>query len=390
MTDMTSAGPTIDPQTASALIDLDALRANLTAVRAVVAPAEVMMVVKADAYGHGMLPCAAAARQAGATWLGVAVPAEALALRAAGDTGRVFCWLYGPDEDPTALIDAEVDVSVQSPEQVAAVELAAEHLGRTARIHLKIDTGLSRNGCRPEQWGELVAAARAAEERGAVEVVAVWSHFACADEVGHPGNTAQLKVFDRAVEQARAVGLRVPIRHIAASAAALSIPAARYELVRLGIAGYGLDPADGTIAADAGVTLTPVMTLRARFVNRKHIPAGTGVSYGYHWRAPEGGAELGLVPLGYADGIPRHGAGRLELAAGGRRVHQRGSVCMDQLVVDLGPGAAEQIGDEVVLFGAPDPDGVVPTASDWARWCGTIGYEIVTRIGERVPRVLRG
>ncbi len=390
MTGMTSAGPTIDPQTASAVIDLDALRANVAAVRAAVAPAEVMMVVKADAYGHGMLACAGAAREAGASWLGVAVPAEALALRAAGDTGRVFCWLYGPDEDPTALVDADVDVSVQSPAQVRAVVLAARHAGRTARIHLKIDTGLSRNGCLPEDWPALVAAARRAEHGGAVQVVAVWSHFACADEVGHPGNAAQLEVFDRAVAEARAGGLEIPIRHIAASAAALSIPESRFEMVRLGIAGYGIDPADGSMAADAGVALTPVMTLRARFVNRKHVAAGTGVSYGFRWRAPEEGAELGLVPLGYADGIPRHGAGRLELATGGRRVYQRGSVCMDQMIVDLGPGAVEEIGDEVVLFGAADPDGAVPSASDWARWCGTIGYEIVTRIGARVPRELRG
>ncbi|QGF22697.1 alanine racemase [Raineyella fluvialis] len=387
---MTSAGPTIDPQTASALIDLDALRANIAAIRDLVAPAEVMMVVKADAYGHGMLPCARAAREAGASWLGVAVPAEALALRAAGDTGRLFCWLYGPGEDLTPLVAADVDVSVQSPDQVEAVLAGAVRVERTARIHLKIDTGLSRNGCLPEQWPALLAAAKAAEETGALEVVGVWSHFACADEVGHPGNTAQLEVFEWALEQARAAGLRVPIRHIAASAAALSIPGSRYDLVRLGIVGYGIDPADGTIAADAGVALTPVMTLRARFVNRKHVAAGTGVSYGFHWQAPEGGADLGLVPLGYADGIPRHGAGRLEFAAGGRRVFQRGSVCMDQLIVDLGEDAQDRIGDEVVLFGAPDADGIVPTASDWARWCGTIGYEIVTRIGDRVPRIFRG
>ncbi len=386
-----TVGPAIDSRTASAVIDLAALRANIAAVAAVVAPAEVMMVVKADAYGHGMFACAAAAREAGAGWLGVAVPGEALALRRAGDTGRMFCWLYGIDEDLTALVDADVDVSVSSPEQVNAAVTAAAHAERTARIHLKIDTGLSRNGCTPDLWGELVEAARQAERSGAVEVVAVWSHFACADEVGHPGNAAQLEVFDRAVEQARAAGLQVPMRHMAASAAALSIPQSRYEMVRIGIAGYGIDPADGSLAADAGVPLLPVMTVRSQLVHRKRILAGTGVSYGYRWRAPQD-TELGLVPLGYADGIPRHGAGEVELAVGGRRVRQRGSVCMDQVVVDLGPEATDEIGDEVVLFGADEPGGagVVPTASDWARWCGTIGYEIVTRIGGRVPRVHRG
>ncbi|SDC00081.1 alanine racemase [Raineyella antarctica] len=386
---MTSAGPTIDPQTASAVVDLTALRANIGAVAALVAPADVMMVVKADAYGHGMLPCAAAAREAGASWLGVATPGEALALRAGGDTGRIFCWLYGIDEDLTALVDADVDVSASTPGQVNTAVIAAAHTERTARLHLKIDTGLSRNGCTPELWPELVAAALEAERAGAVEVVGVWSHFACADEVGHPGNAAQLELFDWAVEQARAAGLRVPVRHIAASAAALSLPESRYEMVRLGIAGYGIDPADGSLAADAGLELQPVMTLRAQLVHRKQVSAGTGVSYGYRWRAPED-TVLGLVPLGYADGLPRHGAGRLEMAVGGRRVHQRGSVCMDQVIVELGPGAADQIGDEVVLFGAPSEDGTVPTASDWARWCGTIGYEIVTRVGTRVPRVHRG
>lgn len=386
---MSSAGAAIDPHTASAVIDLAAFRANVAAVAATVAPAQVMMVVKADAYGHGMVACAAAAREAGVAWLGVATPGEALALRAAGDTGRIFCWLYGIDEDLTALVEADIDVSASTPEQVDAAVAAAAHAERTARLHLKIDTGLSRNGCSPELWGELVAVARAAEQGGALEVVGVWSHFACADEVGSPANAAQLAAFDLAVEQARGAGLRVPLRHIANSAAALSMPESRYEMVRLGIAGYGIDPADGTLAADAGVALQPVMTLRAQLVMRKQVPAGTGVSYGYRWRAPEA-TELGLVPLGYADGIPRHGAGRIEMAVGGRRVCQVGSVCMDQVILDLGPGAGEQSGDEVVLFGDPRHDAAVPTASDWARWCGTIGYEIVTRIGLRVPRVHRG
>lgn len=386
---MSAPGPSLDPRTASAVIDLAALRANIAAVAAGVAPAEVMMVVKADAYGHGMAACAAAAREAGVAWLGVAAPGEALALRAAGDTGRIFCWLYGPDEDPSALVEADVDVSVSTPEQVDAAVAAATRAGRTARLHLKIDTGLSRSGCPPLAWPELVRVARAAEQGGAIEVVGVWSHLACADEIGSPANGAQLAAFDLAVEQAREAGLRVPLRHIANSAAALSLPESRYEMVRLGIAGYGIDPADGTLAADAGVELRPVMTLRAQLVLRKRVPAGTGVSYGYRWRAPEE-TELGLVPLGYADGIPRHGAGRIEMAVGGRRVPQRGSVCMDQVILDLGPGAEDRAGDEVVLFGDPSRDAAVPSVSDWANWCGTIGYEIVTRVGQRVPRVYRG
>ena len=375
----------IDPHTASAVIDLDALQANVAAIAGLVAPAEVMMVVKADAYGHGMLACARAGRAAGVRWLGVATPGEALALRADGDAGRIFCWLYGPDEELAGPVAEGIDLSVQTPEQINAVVGAASTAERTARIHLKIDTGLSRNGCTPARWPELVAAAREAVATGAVETVGVWSHFACADDPGHPGNAAQLEVFSWAYDQARDGGLAVPVRHIANTPAALTMPAARFEMVRVGIGCYGIDPADASLAADAGVELAPVMTLRARLVHRKEVPAGTGVSYGFHWRAPAD-TVLGLVPLGYADGMDRHGAGQYRVLVGERRVPQRGSVCMDQMIVELGPGATDAVGDEVVLFGAAP----APSASEWARWCGTIGYEVVTRIGTRVPRVYRG
>lgn len=384
---------TIAPATASAEVDLGAFRANIAAIAELVAPAAVMMVVKADAYGHGMQACARAAREAGVQWLGVAAGGEALALREAGDTGRIFCWLYGPDEDMAPLVASDIDVSAQTPEQVNAVVMAASVAECTARVHLKIDTGLSRNGASPDTWPEVVEAAAEAVEAGAIEVVGVWSHFACADEIGHPANTAQLDVFNWAVRVAREAGLAVPVRHIANSAAALTMPEARFEMVRLGIAGYGIDPADGTIAADAGVDLVPVMTLRAQLALVKHVPAGAAVSYGQRWSAPTG-TVLGLVPLGYADGIPRAASGKVEVRVNGRRVPQRGSICMDQFVVDLGPDATDAVGDEVVLFGAPAVGaGVgeveVPTASQWAGACGTIGYEVVTRVGVRVPRVHR-
>ncbi len=375
----------IDPHTASAVIDLDALQANVAAISRLVAPAEMMMVVKADAYGHGMPACARVGRAAGVRWLGVATPGEALALRADGDVGRIFCWLYGPDDELAGLVAEGIDISVQTPEQINAVVAAASTAERTARIHLKIDTGLSRNGCTPARWPELVAAAAEAVATGAVETVGVWSHFACADEPGHPGNRAQLEVFSWAYDRAGEGGLTIPIRHIANTPAALTMPEARFELVRIGIGCYGIDPADATLAADAGVDLAPVMTVRARLVHRKEVPAGTGVSYGFHWRAADD-TVLGLVPLGYADGMDRHGAGRYQLLVGGRRVPQRGSVCMDQMIVELGPGATDAVGDEVVLFGASP----APSASEWAHWAGTIGYEVVTRIGTRVPRIYRG
>jgi len=372
----------IDPVTASAEIDLAALRANVTAIRDLVAPVQVMVVVKADGYGHGMLECAREARAAGASWLGVATPGEALALREAGDTGPVLAWLYGADEDLTPLVAAGVDVSAQSVDQLSRLVAAAATVEAPARVHLKVDTGLSRNGAPAGLWAEVCAAAVDAEESGAVEIVGIWSHLAAADEPGHPSVELQIEAFRRAYEQARAVGLEPSLRHLGNSAAALIVPQARLDLVRVGIAAYGIEPAPG-LAALAGIVLRPAMRLRAQLANVKQIEAGTSVSYGWTWTADRT-TTLGLVPLGYGDGIPRHGSNRAEVALVGGRAPIRGRVCMDQFVVELGPATEAEPGDSVVVFG-PGTAGE-PTAADWAAWCDTIGYEIVTRIGVRVPR----
>jgi alanine racemase len=372
----------IDAQTARATIDLAAFRRNIATLQRHVGGTEMMVVVKADGYGHGMIECARAARRSGVGWLGVATPTEALQLRQSGDDGRLMAWLYGVDEDLTPLVAADVDVSAQSGEQISRLVAAAGTAERPARVHLKIDTGLSRNGMRVEGWRALCEVAAEAEASGALEVVGVWSHLAAADEPGHPSIDAQIEVFEWATAQAADAGLRPAARHLANSAGALVVPAARFDLVRVGIAAYGIDPAPG-IAEMAGVDLTPVMTLQAQLVNVKTIKAGDGVSYGHTWVA-EKPTTLGLVPLGYADGIPRHGSNAVQVTVGRRRADIRGRVCMDQFVVDLGPAAADVVGDDVILFGA-GRDGE-PTAMDWARWCDTIGYEIVTRIGVRVPR----
>ncbi|MGI8457293.1 MAG: alanine racemase [Propionibacteriaceae bacterium] len=376
----------IDPATASVVIDLDAFRANLAALDAHIGDSALMVVVKADGYGHGMLACARAARSYGAPWLGVATPTEALTLRAAGDRGSLLAWLYGVDEDLAPAVAADVDLSVSTTEQLSRTVAAAGVTEKSARIHLKIDTGLSRNGARPELWPELCAAAAEAEQTGAVQVVGVWTHFAAADEPDHPSVAVQTVGFDAAVEVARRAGLRPTLLHLANSAAALILPAARRDLVRVGIAAYGIDPGPG-IAASVGVTLAPVMTLRAQLVLTKTVRAGDGVSYGHSWHASEP-TTLGLVPLGYADGVPRHAGNVAEVKFGTGRAPVRGRICMDQFVVELGPAAAARAGDEVVLFG-PGTAGE-PTAADWAEACGTIGYEIVTRVGSRVPRVYRG
>jgi len=375
------ATPGIDPETASAEIDLAAFRANVATLAAHVGPAALMVVVKADAYGHGMAACAREARVAGATWLGVATPTEALTLRAAGDTGRLLCWLYGPSEDLSPLVAADVDVSASGAEEISRLTAAAAVAGRVARVHLKVDTGLTRNGSPEHAWDELFAAAVEAEGAGALELVGLWSHLAAADEPGHPSVALQLAAFDRAHAAARLAGLKPQLRHLANSAGALVLPGARFDLVRVGIAAYGIEPAPG-LAALAGVRLTPVMRLRAQLVLVKRIDAGTGVSYGWTWTAPSD-TVVGLVPLGYADGVPRHAGNVAEVEVGGRRAPVRGRVCMDQLVVELGPGSPGRPGDEVTLFGAGEG---APTAADWAEVCGTIGYEIVTRVGARVPR----
>ncbi|MER5971916.1 alanine racemase [Streptomyces sp. NPDC002055] len=370
------------PMRARAVVDLAALRANVRALRACAPRADLMAVVKSDAYGHGAVPCARAARRAGAAWLGTATPEEALALRAAGDTGRLLCWLWTPGGPWRAAIEADVDVSVSGMWALREVTDAARACGRTARVHLKIDTGLGRNGCPPAAWPELTAAARAAEAEGTVVVAGVWSHFACADEPGHPSIAAQLSVFHEALAEAGRAGLKPEVRHMANSPATLTLPESHFDLVRAGIAVYGVSPSP-EIGLPSDFGLRQVMTLSADVALVKQVPSGHGVSYGHHYVTP-GETTLALVPVGYADGIPRHASGTGPVLVGGKWRTVAGRVAMDQFVVDLG-GDTVQVGDEAVLFGPGDRG--EPTVEDWARAAGTIGYEIVTRIGARVPRV---
>ncbi|QTE29903.1 alanine racemase [Pengzhenrongella sicca] len=374
---------------ARAVVDLDAIRSNVHALRAHAPTAQVMAVVKADAYGHGLVPVARAAVDAGATWLGVAQADEALALRAAGLTPRLLTWLYSPSAPLRELIDADVDVSVAAPWALVAVIAAARAAGRTARIHLKVDTGLGRNGMLPPVYADVLDAALAAQAEGAVAVVGVWSHFAFADEPAHPTVVAQAGVFADAVALADARGAALEVRHLANSAATLTNPAVHYDLVRPGLAMYGLSPVP-QLGGPAAFGLLPAMTLEADLATVKEVPAGQGVSYAHAYSTTQT-TRLGVVPLGYADGIPRHASGSLPehpggpVQVGGRRLAVAGRVCMDQFVVDLGPDAPEQAGARVELFGAGTDGG--PTAQDWADAAGTISYEIVTRVGARIPRV---
>jgi alanine racemase len=353
---------------------------------------ELMVVVKADAYGHGAVPVARLARECGVGWLGVALTSEALAMRQSADEGRILASLWAPgDPGIEACVAHGVDLSVSSPWALTDVEEAARSAQTTARIHLKIDTGLSRNGCAPQDWASLVQNVRSARDRGHVEVEAIWTHLANADIADDPEVVQQLTAFDEAVDMAAGLGLTVPHTHVANSAAAIAYPAARTSIVRTGIAVYGLSPGEST---RAGASLfTPAMTMTARLALVKQIPAGAGVSYGLTWRADES-SVVGLVPVGYADGIPRAASSRGRVLVDGRLAPVIGRVAMDQFVVDLsghdlsGHDSGIRAGAEVIIFG-PGTAGEW-TADDWAEASGTIGYEIVTRIGVRVPRRYRG
>ena len=355
------------------VIDLDAIRHNVRRLREIATPARVLAVVKADAYGHGMLPSARAARSAGAEWLGVAVLEEALALRADGDDGPILCWLAVPGESYDAAIDADVDLTASSTWQLDEIAAAARRVGKAARLQLKADTGLSRNGATAEEWPELVAEAKAAQAADAVRLTGIWSHLACADEPDHPSVKVQEAAFVEVLAVVEAAGLDPGIRHLANSPATLTRPTSHFDLVRCGLAVYGLSPVP-QLASAADLGLRPVMSLDSRLAAVKRVPAGSGVSYG-HTHVTERETTLGLVPLGYADGVPRHLSDRAEVAVGGRRHRIAGRICMDQFVVDLGDSEASP-GDPVELFGAGD--GGAPTAQDWAEAAGTISYEIVT------------
>jgi len=365
-----------------ARVDLGAIRANVEALRAATS-AEVLAVVKADGYGHGLLPSARAAVAGGATWLGTALLDEALALRAAGIMApRVLAWLIGPGEAWADALAADVDLSVNAGWALDEVVAAARQAGTTARVHLKVDSGLGRGGAAPADWADLVEAARKAEAEGVVRVVGLWSHLAYADAPGHPTILRQAEVFRQAVALAEGAGIDPEVRHLANSAATLTAPEHHFDLVRPGLAVYGLSPVPD-VAGPSAYGLRPAMTLAADLVHVKRVPAGSGVSYG-HIYTTDRETTLGLVPLGYADGVPRAGGNVGPVLAAGRSRTVAGRVCMDQLVLDLGDDDVA-VGDEVVLFG-PGDDGA-PTAQDWAEATGTISYEIVTRVGPRVPRV---
>lgn len=365
-----------------AVIDLAAITVNVRDLTTRTS-AQLMAVVKADGYGHGLLPSAHAALAGGASWLGVAMLEEALALRADGIDRPILAWLWTPQDRPLLeqAVSAAVDVSVSSLTMLDAVVLAAGETGVPARVHLKIDTGLSRNGATAADWPDLITAAGKAAAAGSIRIVGGWSHFVSSELPGDPVTEQQLAAFRAALQVAERLGVVPEMRHIANSGGLLVSRGADFDLVRVGIAMYGLSPAPEV--SDFG--LTPAMTLRSHVANVKRVGAGQGVSYNHVYRTGRP-STLALVPLGYADGIPRTATNVAPVAIGGQRFTVSGRVAMDQFVVDVGDATVHE-GDEVVLFGGGAGQ---PTAQDWATALGTIHYEVVTRIGSRVPRSYRG
>jgi len=361
---------------AEAIIDLDRITENVKNLK-VQAGVDLMAVVKADAYGHGLIPVARAALAGGATSLGVALLEEAITLREAGITAPILAWLVPPGSDYTMAVDHDIELAASSI--IALEEIGAVRSANRPRVHLEVDTGMSRGGFLSE-WGKLDA-----HHVSKVDIVGIFSHFARADEPGQEQNNSQRARFQEMVATLESFGFTNILRHISNSAATLKDNDSRFDMVRAGIAIYGLTPDVNTLGTSVSLGLRAAMTLRAKLHLVKDVPAHSPVGYGAT-ASTERDTKLGIVAMGYADGIPRtaQGAG---IFVHGRRAPIIGRVSMDQFVVDLGPDSKAMSGEWVEVFG----DGIAGgyTAEDWGTASGSINYEIVTRIGPRVPRIYR-
>ncbi|WP_375387659.1 alanine racemase [uncultured Amnibacterium sp.] len=354
------------------VVDRAAIAANVRRAAAV-SGSPVLAVVKADGFGAGAVTAARTALAAGATWVGTATLAESVALRRAGVAAPLLCWLLPVDADWATALRLRIDVAIASVPHLRAVAAAGSAAGMRARVHLHVDTGMARDGAAAADLGALVVTAAEAEAAGLIEVVGAMGHLARADEPGDASNAAGIAAFRRALGLIAAAGLRPAVRHLAATEAALRLPAAAFDLVRIGAGLVGIGPG-----------LRPALTLTAPVVLTRRVAAGTPVGYGHAARTTSA-TVLALLPLGYADGLPR----RIDAAAGvqlaGRRCAVVGRVSMDQVVVDAGPHGVA-LGAPATVFGPGDRG--EPTAADWARWAGTIEHDVVTGIGTRVSRVV--
>ena len=336
----------------------------------------VMAVVKADAYGHGLINSSQAALLGGAQWLGVALLSEAIEIRKAGITAPLLAWLTPPGADFESAIKNDIDLSISSLQQLREIYAASLRVGLIARVHLKVDTGMSRSGALDE-FPELVSELNRLTSANEIELVGTWSHFACADEPAHPLNAEQIKRFNSALEYMNDENLNPGIRHIANSSAIIGLPEARFDLVRAGLIIYGLSP---TNIPPKNLSLKPAMELRARLLLVKEIPRGATVGYGATVQVTKE-TKIGIVTFGYADGLPRSTDGSAYFLHNNLPAHLIGRVSMDQCAIDLGIDSSAKAGDEVLIFGEK------LLVNELAKAAGTISYEIVSGIGSRTPRI---
>ena len=365
----------------TAKIDLGALAHNVRILKERTGGRKLMIVVKADAYSHGLVKCAQAAVNAGADYLGVALLEEAVALREGNVPGPILAWLNTPNDRFAECIARDIDLSVNSLATLKAISNAAYSVDRVARIHVKVDTGLNRNGVTLTDLPELILALRKAEDEGTVKVIGVMSHFAYADEPSNSTIGDQIAEFKTAVDLLESANFELEFKHLANSAATLGLPDTYFNMVRPGVVAYGVSPGE-EVGLATDFDLKPVMTLTAPIVLLKKVPAGSGVSYAHQYHT-SADTTLALIPAGYADGVPRSATNKGPVLVGGEIRKVAGRVCMDQFVLDVGD-LDVSLGDEVILFG--DPSRGEPSVEDWATAADTISYEIITRIGPRVHR----
>jgi alanine racemase len=359
-----------------AKVNTDAIAGNVKRLYDITGVDDVLVVVKANAYGHGMVPAAKAALAGGATWLGTADIAEALTLREAGITAPVLCWIHAPDETFDEAVENDITLGAVSVAQLKAIASAGHRAHTTPRVHLKLDTGLSRNGASPEQWADFMRTAAELHASGDLNVEGVMSHLSNTSDAD---DLEQLKVFMVGLSGLKDAGLEPQYVHLAASLAALTLPETRFNMVRSGIAAYGIAPTEELRPEQFG--LTPAMTLETRVVAVRRVPENTGVSYGYLHRTA-GENTLALIPLGYGDGINRDASMNGPVLLNGETYPVAGRIAMDQFLLNVGDDPVA-VGDHVVLFG--DPAQGHPSVHDWAAAANSIAYEIVTRlIGTRL------
>jgi len=367
---------------ASAEINLSAITQNFKSIKSRTT-ADVLAVVKADAYGHGLIPVSKALEEAGADWFGTALLEEAINLRKAGILKPIISWLTPLGEDFKSAIDLDIDLGIPSVDLLDEVIKAASLTGKTARIHLEIDTGMSRGGVLSE-WDQLIKSVLAGVNLKQLKVIGIWSHFARADEPDELMNQEQLSLFEEKVNQAKAAGIDAQFIHIANSAALFTNKSAHKNIIRSGIALFGLSPDVKTIGDSSSLELKPAMKLKAKLNLVKEVKAGSSVGYG-GTAVIKSDTKLGVVALGYADGIPRSTNNLAGVFVDKKRAPIIGRVSMDQFVVDLGITSTAKTGDEVIVFG--DGSNGEYTVDEWAKAANTINYEIITRIGPRVPRI---